>query len=61
MPCPRCNCERQTKDGIIKGRQRYKCKEFNYCYTIQQKSTGKSKELKRYSYYASVGKVLLRN
>ncbi len=66
MNCPRCKCERQTKDGIIQGRQRYKCKECNYRYTVQQKSTAKSKELKRYALqlyleglgFRSIGRLL---
>jgi outer membrane protein assembly factor BamB len=27
MKCPKCSCEESVKSGIIKGRQRYKCKE----------------------------------
>ena len=66
MLCPKCNSEGQTKDGIVKGRQRYKCKECNYRYTVQQKSTAKSKELKRYALqlyleglgFRSIGRLL---
>jgi transposase-like protein len=34
MDCPRCNSVDYRKDGIVKGRQRYKCKECQYHYTV---------------------------
>jgi hypothetical protein len=36
-----------VKSGIIKGRQRYKCKDCGCNYTVELKSTGKSKLIKK--------------
>jgi transposase-like protein len=47
MKCPKCSCEESVKSGIIKGRQRYKCKECGCNYTVAIKSTAKPKSLKR--------------
>ena len=47
MKCPRCSSESHSKDGIIKGRQRFKCKDCNYRYTVEKKSNVKSVEIKR--------------
>ena len=47
MQCPKCNSDDYTNDGIVKSKQRYKCKKCNYRYTVQMKSTAKPKELKR--------------
>ncbi len=43
--CPKCSSEECTKDGIVKGRQRYKCKSCGYRHTVQ--SRGKSAATKR--------------
>ena len=43
--CPKCSCEECTKDGIVKGRQRHKCKSCGYRHTVQQ--IGKSATMKR--------------
>ena len=32
--CPSCKSELKTKDGVVKVRQRYKCKSCNFRYTI---------------------------
>lgn len=37
--CPNCNSEEFVKSGIIKKRQRYKCKKCNYYFTVNK--TGK--------------------
>ena len=47
MNCPRCGSTNRCKDGVIKGRQRYKCKACLYRYTVEQKSDVKSKETRR--------------
>ncbi|GHU60408.1 hypothetical protein FACS1894121_0320 [Bacteroidia bacterium] len=47
MNCPKCTCEKKVKSGTIKGRQRYKCKECGCNYTVELKSTGKSKLMKK--------------
>ena len=47
MNCPKCSCEKSVKSGIIKGRQRYKCKECGCNYTVEFKSTAKPKSMKK--------------
>ena len=34
--CPRCYSEKLTKSGIVKGRQRFKCKDCNYNFTVNK-------------------------
>jgi transposase-like protein len=43
--CPKCKSEKFRKDGIVKLKQRYFCKECNHRFTVEQ--IGKSNELKR--------------
>jgi len=43
--CPKCQSPNHCKDGIVKGRQRYKCKICNYRYTVEH--LGKPEKLKR--------------
>ena len=43
--CPKCCSEQCVKDGIIKGRQRYRCKSCNFRHTVQHR--GKSPDIKR--------------
>ena len=47
MNCPKCTCDKGVKSGIIKWKQRYKCKECGCNYTVELKSTGKSKSMKK--------------
>jgi transposase-like protein len=35
--CPKCNNEKYVKDGFAGGRQRYKCKECSYRFTVFKK------------------------
>ncbi|MDR1345478.1 MAG: hypothetical protein LBK03_02090 [Bacteroidales bacterium] len=66
MKCPKCSCGKSAKSGIIKGKQRYKCKECGYNYTVTLKSTTKPKSLKKKALYLylegmsfrSIGKIL---
>ena len=66
MQCPKCNSDDYTNDGIVKSKQRYKCKKCNYRYTVQIKSTAKPKELKRLALilyleglgFRSIGRIL---
>jgi len=66
MNCPRCGSEKHCKDGIVKGRQRFKCKQCNYHYTVEQKSDVKSIDTKRLSFemylegvgFRSIGRIL---
>ena len=46
MPnCPKCHSEDCTKDGIVKGKQRYKCKSCGYRHTVSHR--GISLDIKR--------------
>ena len=45
MKCPKCNSENQVKDGIVKGKQRFLCKQCQYRFTVEYR--GKPIELKR--------------
>lgn len=47
MKCPRCTFIRSVKDGIVKGRQRYKCKRCNYRYTVEEIKKGIPSHIKR--------------
>ncbi len=66
MQCPKCNSNYYTNDGIVKLKQRYKCKKCNYRYTVKTKSTAKPKELKRLALilyleglgFRSIGRIL---
>ncbi len=49
MNCPKCNSGKHVKDGIVKGKQRYFCKECKYRYTV--KHLGKPIELKKAALY----------
>lgn len=33
--CPRCQSTDLRKDGIVKGKQRYRCKSCNYHFTVE--------------------------
>ncbi|OAV72843.1 Transposase [Bacteroidales bacterium Barb6] len=47
MNCPKCSRERRVKSGILKGRQRYKCKECGCNYTVELKSAAKPALMKK--------------
>ncbi|KAA6342012.1 hypothetical protein EZS27_010215 [termite gut metagenome] len=47
MNCPKCTCNTSVKSGLIKGKQRYKCKECGYNYTVELKSTAKPQSMKK--------------
>jgi transposase-like protein len=47
MNCPKCKSSQYCKDGIVKGRQRYLCKECGRRYTVEKKSDVKTAEVKR--------------
>ena len=49
MNCPKCNSGKHVKDGIVKGKQRYFCKECGFRYTV--KHVGKPIELKKAALY----------
>jgi transposase-like protein len=66
MKCPKCGSEEYCKDGIVKGRQRFKCKQCNYHYTVEQKSDVKSIQTKRLAFemylegvgFRAIGRIL---
>ena len=43
--CPKCGSEKCVKDGIVNGKQRYRCKHCNFRHTVQYR--GKSPDVKR--------------
>ena len=47
MACPRCGSAAYCKNGIIQGRQRYRCKQCQYNYTVVQSSHVKSPETRQ--------------
>lgn len=47
MNCPRCNSNNKVKNGTIRGLQRYKCKNCNYNFSVELKSTGKPLFIKK--------------
>jgi len=47
MNCPKCSGTQSVKSGIVKERQRYKCKECGCNYTVELKSTAKPKSMKK--------------
>lgn len=36
IECPKCNSTKHVKSGIVNNRQRYKCKDCGYHYTVQK-------------------------
>jgi transposase len=47
MNCPRCKSSTHHKNGLVGGRQRYKCHDCGYNYTVEIKSTASSVSIKR--------------
>jgi transposase-like protein len=43
--CPKCQSKDYCKDGIVKGRQRFKCKSCHYRFTVDH--LGKPEKIKR--------------
>jgi transposase-like protein len=66
MNCPRCGSINHCKAGIIKGRQRYKCKDCTYHYTVEKKSDVKPEETRRLAFemyleglgFRAIGRIL---
>lgn len=66
MDCPKCKSSDYCKDGIVKGRQRYLCKNCKYRYTVEKKSDVKSAETRRLALemyleglgFRSIGRIL---
>ena len=47
MNCPRCKSPDHKKNGLVDGRQRYKCRACGYNYSVELKSTAFSTSVKR--------------
>jgi transposase len=47
MDCPRCKNSSHKKNGKIAGRQRYKCYDCGYNYSVEIKSTASPMSVKR--------------
>jgi transposase-like protein len=47
MKCPKCKNQDTRKDGYAKGKQRFNCKNCNYHFTVEKKSTVASEFLKK--------------
>ena len=40
ITCPKCGCQECVKDGIVKEKQRYRCKRCNFRHTVQHRGKG---------------------
>lgn len=66
MECSRCNSSKKVKNGVLKGVQRYKCKDCGYNYTVEKRAGEYSNETKRKALqlyleglgFRSIGRVL---
>jgi transposase len=66
MNCPRCKSSSHRKNGIVNGRQRYKCHDCGYNYSVEIKSTAFSSVVKRQALqlyleglgFRSIGRIL---
>ena len=47
MVCSKCGHEKIIKNGIVRGLQRYQCKNCGYNYTVAHKSTAFSTDVKQ--------------
>lgn len=47
MDCPKCKSASRVRNGMFGGRQRYKCKECGFNYTVVRKSDVKSPEVRK--------------
>ena len=64
--CPKCKSTERVKNGHIKGRPRFRCKECGYDYTVMQKSTSVPTDKKRLALqmyleglgFNSIGRIL---
>ena len=64
LACPKCSKRNCIKYGLVKGKQRYKCKGCNYRYTVSHR--GASNHIKRQALnlyleglgFRSIGRIL---
>ena len=47
MRCPKCKNQTIRKDGKAKGKQRYNCKECNFHFTVEKRSTNAPEHIKK--------------
>jgi transposase-like protein len=47
MNCPKCRNNSHVKDGTVRGKQRYRCKECQYRYTVERKSDVKTLNIRK--------------
>ncbi len=40
LKCPKCDCPETVKNGIIKNRQRFRCKKCDYNFTVDKLGKG---------------------
>ena len=66
LNCPRCTSANKVKSGLKEGRQRYKCKQCRYLFTVAQKSDTATTDQRRLALtlyleglgFRSIGRVL---
>jgi transposase len=66
MKCPKCNSNQLTKDGIVRGLQRHKCKDCGFRHTVERRSGTGSDAEKRLALalyleglgFRSIGRIL---
>ena len=66
MKCPKCQNDQYCKDGIVKNKQRYKCKGCHFRYTVERKSNASPPAIKKLALemylegmgFRSIGRVL---
>lgn len=66
MDCPKCESSDHVKDGIVKNRQRYRCRSCGHRYTVARKSDVKPPEVRRLALemyleglgFRSIGRIL---
>lgn len=62
--CPRCHGEENVKSGIVKGKQRFRCKSCGYHHTVGERGAGKAKKKQALQLYLeglgfrSIGRIL---
>ncbi|WP_373802074.1 IS1 family transposase [Bacteroides heparinolyticus] len=49
MNCPKCKSELKVKNGVIKGVQRYKCKDCNCNYTVSFQQQSEKEKKRRFA------------
>jgi transposase-like protein len=66
MKCPKCKSDKKIKDGVVKQKQRYKCKECAFRYTVASGTGAKPLYLRKLALqlyleglgFRSIGQVL---